>query len=142
MTANTDYQLTLSASDGLLTSTATVLLTVLNDNGGNTCTTSDPDAVNHTPWNATTAYSAGETVSYNSLVWQAKWWTQGETPSTGGGAWQLSSNVELPWDPSTAYNGGDEVNYLANRYRAKWWTRGNEPGITDVWEEIGLSTCL
>jgi chitin-binding protein len=31
-------------------------------------------------WNGTQAYVGGTKVSYNGHVWQAKWWTQGETP--------------------------------------------------------------
>ena len=40
------------------------------------------------PWNASTIYNGGDVVSYNGHVWAAKWWTQGEAPSTGGsGVW-------------------------------------------------------
>ncbi|MFJ9413618.1 chitinase [Streptomyces sp. NPDC101227] len=36
-----------------------------------------------------TVYVGGDKVSDNGHTWQAKWWTQGETPSTGGsGVWQ------------------------------------------------------
>ncbi|MFJ5802310.1 chitinase [Streptomyces decoyicus] len=36
-----------------------------------------------------TVYGGGDTVSYNGRTWKAKWWTQGEPPSTGGsGVWQ------------------------------------------------------
>ncbi|MEU1630794.1 carbohydrate-binding protein [Streptomyces sp. NPDC020096] len=34
-------------------------------------------------------YVGGDQVSYNGHTWKAKWWTQGEAPSTGGsGVWQ------------------------------------------------------
>ncbi len=37
---------------------------------------------------ATQVYVGGDKASYNGHVWQAKWWTQGEVPSTGGsGVW-------------------------------------------------------
>ncbi len=40
-------------------------------------------------YNNSTVYTGGITVSYNSHNWLAKWWTQYETPSTGGsGVWQ------------------------------------------------------
>ncbi|WP_423247435.1 carbohydrate-binding protein [Streptomyces decoyicus] len=36
-----------------------------------------------------TVYVGGDTVSYSGRAWKAEWWTQGETPSTGGsGVWQ------------------------------------------------------
>ncbi|MGK5679751.1 glycoside hydrolase family 19 protein [Actinoplanes sp. URMC 104] len=42
-----------------------------------------------TPYNSGAVYTGGMTASYNSRNWTAKWWTQGEAPSTGGsGVWQ------------------------------------------------------
>ncbi len=39
-------------------------------------------------YSATAIYTAGDEVSYQDHTWQAKWWTQGEAPSTGGsGVW-------------------------------------------------------
>jgi glucosylceramidase len=40
-------------------------------------------------YNNSAVYVSGNQVSYNGRLWQAKWWTQGEAPSTGGsGVWQ------------------------------------------------------
>ncbi|MEU8995608.1 carbohydrate-binding protein [Streptomyces caniferus] len=40
-------------------------------------------------YSAGAVYVGGDTASYNGHTWRAKWWTQGETPSTGGsGVWQ------------------------------------------------------
>src|SRR5262249_21666170 len=40
------------------------------------------------PYAAAQVYTGGMTASYNGHNWSAKWWTQGETPSTGGsGVW-------------------------------------------------------
>ncbi len=40
-------------------------------------------------YSATAVYVGGNEVSYNGHTWKAKWWTQGEAPSTGGsGVWQ------------------------------------------------------
>ncbi|MFE6684949.1 chitinase [Streptomyces sp. NPDC057743] len=42
-----------------------------------------------TPYAAGTVYVGGDTVSFNGRSWKARWWTQGEAPSTGGsGVWQ------------------------------------------------------
>src|SRR5882757_3390405 len=39
-------------------------------------------------YNNSSVYTGGMVVSYNSHNWTAKWWTQYETPSTGGsGVW-------------------------------------------------------
>ncbi|MGW7579330.1 carbohydrate-binding protein [Streptomyces sp. NPDC054765] len=49
--------------------------------GGGSCTAA--------AYSAASVYVGGDTVSYNGHTWKAKWWTQGETPSTGGsGVWQ------------------------------------------------------
>ncbi|MEV8532403.1 glycoside hydrolase family 19 protein [Streptomyces sp. NPDC051211] len=42
-----------------------------------------------TAWSATAVYTGGMTASRNGHNWQAKWWTQGETPGTTGqwGVW-------------------------------------------------------
>ncbi|MEU6172930.1 chitinase [Streptantibioticus parmotrematis] len=40
-------------------------------------------------YSATAVYTGGNEVSYQGHTWKAKWWTQGEAPSTGGsGVWQ------------------------------------------------------
>lgn len=36
-------------------------------------------------WNATTAYSGGDKVSYNNIVYTANWWTQGNQPDLNSG---------------------------------------------------------
>ena len=39
-------------------------------------------------YNSATAYTGGQSVTYGGHKWTAKWWTQGEAPSTGGsGVW-------------------------------------------------------
>lgn len=39
-------------------------------------------------YSSATAYTGGQTCTYGGHLWTAKWWTQGETPSTGGsGVW-------------------------------------------------------
>jgi predicted chitinase/chitodextrinase len=39
-------------------------------------------------YNNSAVYTGGQRASYNGNNWTAKWWTQGETPSTGGsGVW-------------------------------------------------------
>ncbi|KAG8689554.1 hypothetical protein FRC09_012381 [Ceratobasidium sp. 395] len=42
-----------------------------------------------TPYGSNTVYTGGQSCSYGGHKWTAKWWTQYETPSTGGsGVWQ------------------------------------------------------
>jgi predicted chitinase len=52
-------------------------------------TASNAAAACVTPYSNSAVYTGGMTASYNSHNWTAKWWTQGEAPSTGGsGVWQ------------------------------------------------------
>ncbi|MCC0099835.1 MULTISPECIES: glycoside hydrolase family 19 protein [Streptomyces] len=41
------------------------------------------------PWSSSAVYTGGMSASYSGHNWQAKWWTQGETPGTTGqwGVW-------------------------------------------------------
>ncbi|WP_285739040.1 glycoside hydrolase family 19 protein, partial [Kitasatospora phosalacinea] len=51
-------------------------------------TTSTAATACTTPYSATQVYTGGTSASYNGHNWNAKWWTQGEAPSTGGsGVW-------------------------------------------------------
>ncbi|PFH49204.1 carbohydrate-binding module family 5 protein [Amanita thiersii Skay4041] len=38
-------------------------------------------------WVSSVAYQGGQQVVYNSHLWTAKWWTQGETPGGASGVW-------------------------------------------------------
>lgn len=38
-------------------------------------------------WSAATAYTGGQTCTYNGHLWTAKWWTQGDTPSSSSDVW-------------------------------------------------------
>src|SRR3954469_17529993 len=52
-------------------------------------TASDAAAACVTPYNNSAVYTGGMTASYNSHNWTAKWWTQGDAPSTRGSrVWQ------------------------------------------------------
>src|SRR6185436_12992585 len=52
-------------------------------------TASNAAAACVTAYSSSQVYTGGMTASYSSHNWQAKWWTQGEAPSTGGsGVWQ------------------------------------------------------
>ncbi|MEV6849037.1 carbohydrate-binding protein [Actinoplanes sp. NPDC051411] len=100
-------------------------------------------------WNAGTVYVGGNQVSYNGHTWQAKWWTQGETPGTadvwadqgacGGGETTTPPAGGCPaaWNASTAYAGGSTVSYGGHKYTAKWWTQNETPGNHDVWTDNG-----
>jgi chitinase len=63
------------------TKTNTPIPPTATTGGGGSCTSP--------AYNSATAYTGGMQVSYNGHTWKARWWTQGEAPSTGGtGVWQ------------------------------------------------------
>lgn len=39
------------------------------------------------PWNSTIAYTGGSQVTFNGSLWQAKWWTENDTPGGAAGVW-------------------------------------------------------
>lgn len=104
------------------------------------CNSRDPKADTVASWQTGKVYNGGEQVSFDGLVWRAKWWTQNERPGDGE-VWQLVSQVQLPWRSNIAYNAGHEVNHQGIRYRARWWTRGDSPGVGEVWLKVGEASC-
>ena len=49
---------------------------------------SEPPVGGVASWEAGKVYNAGDKVSYKGVIYQAKWWTQGDDPSKGG-AWAV-----------------------------------------------------
>ena len=79
------------------------------------------------PWNASTVYIAGDQVSHEGHLWEAKWWTQNEDPGSTGqwGVWmdlglcQVSSNMPPEvtiTSPVTGalFDAGDDVTISAS----------------------------
>ena len=95
----------------------------------------DPMAGMNPEYSNSTTYTGGEQVSYNGLVYVAKWWTVGAAPDSTD-AFELVSDVSLPYSATTAYSGGDQVTFEGGLYQAKWWTRGNDP-LNGPWTRVG-----
>ncbi len=97
--------------------------------------TTDPDpggsGCNSAAWNASAVYNGGQEVVHNSKLYKAKWWTQGNDPSTstgGGQPWEYIQDCggdtggdnQLPTvtitAPSngTSFTQGDTVSITAN----------------------------
>ncbi len=99
----------------------------------------DANASKFAAWSASKVYNNGDTVSFDHLVWKAKYWTQGNQPGFSADAWELVSKVSMNWRSDVVYNGGETTSYKGSVYRAKWWTRGDKPGNSDVWVKEGTS---
>ncbi|MFB1051504.1 lytic polysaccharide monooxygenase [Paraliobacillus sp. JSM ZJ581] len=87
-------------------------------------------------WDATKVYQGKDRVTYNGKTYQAKWWTQGDTPGEASVWSPISEGNEkiLDWNANTVYKNGDLILYDGKTYQAKWWTEGDTPGVADVWQ--------
>ena len=104
------------------------------------CDVTDSMAGMFTAYSDATTYTGGETVAYQGLVYEAKWWTRGKTPDTND-AFELISEVILEYSDDTIYQAGDQARYQGKLYEAKWWTRGTAPSSNDPWTMIGDADC-
>ena len=141
VTANTDYDLAVTVTDGALDAQGQTRLTVTPLGGGGECNGTDPDAANWPAWQSGKVYNGGDRVSHNQLVWQAKYWTQGNEPRRAADQWALLSQVLLGWDAGVAYGGGELSTHNGRKWKARYWTKGNEPGRHAVWQDLGAASC-
>jgi predicted chitinase/chitodextrinase len=107
-----------------------------------------------TPYSASAVYTGGMTASHNGRNWQAKWWTQGETPpgttgvwadqgACGGGTTPPPTGCNYPnWTAGTWYNAGNIVRYTNGLYYiAEHGNPGYDPVIsTWYWEPYNCGT--
>lgn len=128
LAANTLYNFTVKARDAAGNrSEASSLVSVTTDPAGSTCT--DP------AWNATTAYSGGQRVSYNGKVYEARWWTQGDRPDQSGewGPWKYISDCGgSPGDtsPPTAPAGLAVIGKTSTSVSLSWTASTDNVGVT------------
>ncbi|MEC7309054.1 glycosyl hydrolase family 18 protein [Vibrio gigantis] len=81
-TQDTTLNFSVTVSDGTETSVAATSVNVLKKTtGGGTCTNA---------WDSGAVYTSGDQVTQGGKVWEAKWWTTGEDPTTTGqwGVWK------------------------------------------------------
>jgi len=97
-------------------------------------------------WSPTAAYVAGDRVLHDGRVFQAQWWTRGQTP--GASPWSAWAEAGTPvgcragsyasWTASWIYTGGEVVQYQGRLWQAKWWTRNQAPGgAYGPWQDLG-----
>jgi len=101
-------------------------------------------------WNPAQAYPKNTKIVWHHNVYEAKWYTQGDTPDTpvanpADTPWTLigpvlpgdhpaptptlSAGTYPAWQATAIYTAGDRVLYDGVGYQAKWWTQGDVPGI-------------
>ena len=111
----------------------------------------DPKKSPYQVWMEKGAYLKGTKVVWHHNVYEAKWWTQGDTPDnpvlqTYETPWKLLGPVlpgekpvpqpTLPagtydnWSGTVEYEGGQRVLLNGVPYQAKWWTKGDSPAAS------------
>jgi GH18 family chitinase len=77
------YNVTAKAYDNANASTISSVVKVTVLHNGSAC--------NAAAWTATAVYTAGMKTQHNNKLWQAQWWTQGDTPGV------VLANGSTPW---------------------------------------------
>lgn len=128
VSASTDFNVSVSVSDGQLSTQVSFKITV------NPSNSNDPVVA---AWDHNAVYQAGAKANFQNVVYTAKWWNQGQQPDSSN-AWlsDLPPAGGESWHSGKAYQSGAEVTYQGQRYRAKWWTQGDTPGQADVWKTL------
>jgi chitinase len=110
--------------------------------------TDDPATSPYQIWSDSSAYLEGTKVVWHHNVYQAKWWTRGDTPDNPVlNAWQtpwllvgpvLAGETPIPvptlpagtypnWTGTGSFQKGARVLFDGVPYEAKWWTQGDSP---------------
>ncbi len=138
---------TTTAADSIAASSAP---TISNSARANATAADDPATSPYAIWNSAAAYAKGTKIVWHHNVYEAKWYTQGDTPDApvatpADTPWTLIGPVlpgEHPaptptlaagtyptWSADQVYVAGDRVLYDGTGYQAKWWTQGDVPGL-------------
>lgn len=146
-----NYTLVAKAYDNANASTNSALVNVL-------VTSANNGVCGYPLWDAGTIYTTNDTVSYNNIIYRAKYWTQGNAPNNHYGnccVWDIimpcggytaATCFRPVYDSLIAYNANQEVFLNGNIYKAKWWTLNQNPlnnsGSGDVWLPLTMPCVL
>lgn len=129
------------------------LITTAEKQLNNAITPDDQATSPYQIWSPKGAYLKGTKVVWHHHVYQAKWWTQGDTPDNPvlqewETPWELVGPVlpgekpiiqpTLPagtypeWSGDQAYNVGERVIFDGVPFQAKWWTKGDSPAAASA----------
>lgn len=82
-------------------------------------------------WNSATVYLGGQTAAWTNHKWEAKWWTQGDEPGTGGpwGPWKDLGFLVEDTIPPTAPGLPAVTNITANEASISWAESTDNMGV-------------
>ena len=113
----------------------------------------DPKTSPYQIWSEEGSYLQGTKVVWHQNVYQAKWWTQGESPDnpvlqSWQTPWELVGPVlpgekpvqqaTLPagtysdWSGDASYDTAQRVLFNGVPYQAKWWNKGSSPAAASA----------
>ncbi|MCW2495223.1 chitinase [Jatrophihabitans sp.] len=113
----------------------------------------DPKTSPYSIWNPDVPYPAETKVVWHRNVYQAKWYSEGDTPDApvatqGDTPWTLigpvlpgehpaptptfSAGAYPDWSPTKAYASGQRILFHGVGFQARWWTKGDTPGALTV----------
>ncbi|MCK8522954.1 lytic polysaccharide monooxygenase [Aquimarina sp. D1M17] len=71
----------------------TVICEQTNYTSTGNCTGGDHGCNGIPTWSSSYIYVGGDTVTYNGVEYQAKWWTKGDNPEENSGQWDVWKNI-------------------------------------------------
>jgi len=92
-------------------------------------------------WDYQKVYEANQQAKYNGIVYQSKWWVQGQVPTNDPyGPWQFleicpevidpSTCLGIPsWNNAQIYNGGEIIRYQNSKYKANYYSISSIPNL-------------
>lgn len=91
-------------------------------------------------WDPEKVYVKGDRIIYDGAVYEAHWYSEGDTPAEGGSPWSGGSpwqELTDEWRAFNIYETGDTVVHNGALFEALWENSAETPGqvASDAWQE-------
>ncbi|MCE2571954.1 carbohydrate-binding protein [Motilimonas eburnea] len=84
-------------------------------------------------WQPEQIYQKGDVVRFAEELYQARWWTQFESPGPAWASWERIKHDNEAWQQEQVYEQGDKVLFEGQLYQAQYWNQGNSPAVSGAW---------
>ncbi|WP_105167291.1 GMC oxidoreductase [Pseudoalteromonas sp. T1lg23B] len=96
---------------------------------------SDVKCHGYASWDPKEVYTEGDMVTYNGIVYRAKWFSKGDNPDNGH-PWREVDPIARPWRSDLDYERGDQVVYEQQTYQARWYSANEKPANSKAWKLV------